>query len=72
MARKIWRYSMTVQEQRLWNAEDMQGWREAFAACVEDEAREQGCKKFIIYDRSDTVVVKEEVSLLPEPEPVNT
>lgn len=70
MARKVWRHTMTVKEQRLWKAEDMEGWRTSLIQCVEDEAREEGCKKFILYDRQDTVVAKDIVSTLPEPEPI--
>jgi hypothetical protein len=46
MSKKIWRYTLTEQEQRLWSMENMQGWREAMAACVEDEARDQGSTKY--------------------------
>lgn len=68
MARKIYRYKMTVAEQKLWDAEEMDGWREAMRGCVEDEAREEGCTKFVLSDRKDTVVAKGEVTALPEPE----
>jgi hypothetical protein len=72
MARIIWRYTMTPQEQKLWETEEMKGWREAMEGCVEDDAREKGCKKYVIYDRSEAVVVKGEVMALPEPDPVHT
>ena len=70
MAKKIWRYTLTGQEQTLWDCEDMKGWREAMTACVEDDAREEGCRKFILYDQHEAVMVKAEVSALPELEPV--
>ena len=66
MARKIWRYTMSTSEQRLWLSDGMDGWCRAFEACVEDEAREGGSKKYVIYDRRGEVVVRSEVSPLPE------
>ena len=72
MARKIWRYTMTREEQKLWDMEEMKGWRTAFEACVEDDAREEGCKKYVVYDRSETIVAKGEVAALPEPEVVGS
>ena len=66
MARKIWRYTMTRQEQNLWETDGMEGWREAFEACVEDDAREEGCRKYVLYDRGTDVVAKGEVTVLPE------
>jgi hypothetical protein len=68
MARKVWRYTMTVKEQKLWDLEEMQGWRDSLVGCVEDDAREAGCKKFILYDRKEEVVAKGDVTALPEPE----
>lgn len=70
MAKKIWRYTMSAQEQKLWDQEEMKGWREAMVACVEDEAREQGSKKFILYDLNNSIVAKNDVRALPQPEPV--
>ncbi len=70
MSKKIWRYTLTEQEQRLWNMENMQGWREAMAACVEDDARDQGSTKYVIYNLENTVVARDEVRKLPEPEVV--
>lgn len=70
MAKKIWRYTMTTQEQKLWDQEEMKGWREAMVACVEDDAREQGSKKFVLYDLNNVVVAKNDVRALPQPEPV--
>ncbi len=67
MKRKIWRYDMTRQEEQLWNQENMQGWRDALEGCVEDEAREQGCKKYVIYDSQETLLTKGDVSVLPVP-----
>jgi hypothetical protein len=72
MSKKIWRYTLTEQEQRLWSMENMQGWREAMAACVEDEAREQGSTKYVIYDLTNNVIAKSDVRKLPEPEVVET
>jgi len=45
----------------------MKGWREAMQAYVEDEAREQGCKKYIMYGRRETVVAKGNVNKLVLP-----
>lgn len=70
MAKRICRYTLKVKEQKLWNSEDMKGWRKAFEACVEDDARDQGSKKYIIYDHEGAVIVKKEVSPLPEPKVV--
>jgi len=70
MAQKIWRYTLTGQEQKLWLMEEMQGWRQALEACVEDEAREKGLKKYMIFDRAETLLVKGEVRKLPEPQPI--
>lgn len=72
MARKIWRHTLTPKEQKLWDREEMQGWRESMIACVEDEAREHGCKKYFVHDRNETVVAKDEVVPLPTPEPAET
>ena len=72
MARTVWRYTMTRQEQKLWDTEEMDGWREALRSCVEDDARAEGCLKYVLYDRETTTLVKGEVSILPEPEPANT
>ena len=68
MARKIWRYTMTHHEQTLWDNDEMKGWRDAMRACVEDDAREQGCNKYILYASSEEIVAKGEVTKLPEPE----
>lgn len=70
MARKIYRYKLTVAEQKLWDAEEMEGWRGAMRGCVEDEAREEGCTKFVLSDRSDIVVAKGDVPVILEPEVV--
>jgi hypothetical protein len=61
MPPKIWRYTLTVEEQSLWAREDMKGWCKALEGCVEDEAREQGMKRYEIYDRSG--------KKLPDPKP---
>ena len=71
-ARKIWRYTLNVKEQKLWDCEEMQGWRDSMIHCVEDEARDQGCKKYVVIDHNDTVVAKGEVRPLPEPEVIET
>ncbi len=70
MARKIWRYTLTQHEQQLWDNEEFRGWRIAMEACVEDEAREEGCKKYVLYDRDESIVAKGEVVKLPEPETI--
>ena len=69
MAQKIWRYTLTRHEQALWDTEEMRGWREAMQAYVEDEAREQGCRKYIVMDRRAAIVAKGEVVKLPQPVP---
>ncbi len=66
MARTIWKYTLEPQEQRLWDREDMQGWCRAFQGWVEDEARELGLKKYIIYGGNGDVLAKDLVSALPE------
>ncbi len=66
MALKICRYKMKVQEEKLWNQDDMEGWRKAFEACVEDDARDAGNKKYVIYDRNGGIVAKNVVRPLPE------
>lgn len=68
MARTIWRYKLKVTEQKLWNNEEMAGWRKALEGCVEDDAREQGMKKYMILDRKGAVVAKNNVKPLPQPE----
>ena len=62
MARVIWRYKLSKQEQQLWEREELRGWREAMQGYVEDEAREQGFAKYAIYNRDDALIVKELVS----------
>jgi len=71
MGKTIWRYTLTAQEQKLWDTEGMEGWREAMEACVEDDARDEGFKKYVVYDRGGSVLAKNEVRKLPEPEPVD-
>ena len=68
MAARIWRYTVAPKEQTLWNDDDMKGWRKAFEACVEDEAREQGSKKYIILDRKGEILAKNVVRPLPAPQ----
>ena len=67
MARTIWRYTLDSKEQTLWEREDMRGWCRAFQGWVEDEAREQGLKKYIIYDKNGDVLARDIVNELPEP-----
>jgi hypothetical protein len=67
MAVKIWRYTVAPKEQDLWLDQDMKGWRKAFEACVEDEAREQGSKRYIILDRHGAILAKNVVRPLPKP-----
>ncbi len=66
MARTIWRYTLDSGEQKLWEREDMRGWCRAFQGWVEDEAREQGLKKYIIYDGDGGVLARDIVNDLPE------
>lgn len=47
--------------------EGMQGWRQALEACVEDEAREQGSEKYVVFDRNNEVLAKGEVRKIVEP-----
>ena len=70
MARKIYRYTLTVKQQERWNMEDMQGWRDSMVGVVEDDAREEGCKKFVLYDRAEQILAKGDVRKLPEPQAV--
>ncbi len=67
MAHKIWSYTLSRHEQALWETEEMKGWREAVQAYVEDEAREQGCKRYVVLGRRATVVARGEVNQVPEP-----
>ena len=67
MARKIYRYTLTAKQQERWDMEDMQGWRDSMIGVVEDDAREEGCKKFVLYDRAEQILAKGEVRKLPEP-----
>ncbi len=64
MSRVIWRYTLTKQEEKLWEREELRGWREAMQGFVEDEAREQGCTKYAIYGKGDSLIVKNAVSAL--------
>lgn len=71
MARTIWRYTLTKDEQQLWQREDMKGWCKAFQGWVEDEARENGLKKYMIYDLNGEVLVKDKVTPLPQARPAD-
>ena len=68
MARKIYRYTLTKKQQDRWDMEDMQGWRDSMVGVAEDDAREEGAKKFVLYDRAEQILAKGDVSKLPEPE----
>jgi hypothetical protein len=50
----------------------MQGWRDSMVACVEDDAREAGCTRFFVHDKSENVIAKGEVAPLPTPAPIET
>lgn len=67
MARVIWRYTLTKQEEQLWAREELRGWREAMQGFVEDEARENGFEKYAIYGRDATLIIKDAVSSLSAP-----
>ncbi len=62
MARVIKKYTLSKQEQRLWEQTELRGWREAMEAFIEDEAREEGFAKYAIYDKDATLLVKDQVS----------
>lgn len=64
MKRKIWRYKMSRSEEKLWNKEEMLGWRKALEACVEDEARDGGYEQYMIFDSKETMLSKGQVSKL--------
>jgi len=72
MGRTIWRYTLTSREQKLWDRDDMKGWCKALEGCVEDDAREQGMKKYIIQDTDGEVVIKSDVTILPDPKAMET
>lgn len=67
MARKVWRHTLTAAEQQLWDREDMKGWCKALEGCVEDDAREENCKKYMVYNMAGEIIAKGNVSPLPEP-----
>jgi hypothetical protein len=71
MSKTIWYYKLSAQEYRLWTREDMQGWCRAFQGWVEDEARENGLVKYVIYDINGDVLVKDKVSPLPQMRPAD-
>ncbi len=73
MAKGIWRYTMTAQEQKLWDSAELKGWRIAMEAYVEDEARERGFAKYAIMNRTNAVVAENAVKALPTaPQPAVT
>jgi hypothetical protein len=71
MAKTIFRYTLTAAEQKLWQRDDMRGWVRAFQGCVEDDARDNGLKKYVIYDISGEVLVSDLVSPLPQTRPAD-
>jgi hypothetical protein len=66
MARKIWRYTLSREEQRLWDLEGMDGWRQAMVGCVEDEAREEGCQKYMLFGGNEEIIAKGDVRKIQE------
>ena len=66
MARGVWRYTMTAQEQKLWENAELKGWRVAMEAYVEDEARDRGFSKYAILDRNGGVVAENVVKTAPK------
>lgn len=69
---KVWRYTLSATEQRLWRAEGMDGWCRALEACVEDDARENGRSKYIIYDRKGGILAKDAVRKLQTKAPAES
>lgn len=67
MAKKVFRHTLSRKEQKLWDREDMKGWCKALEGCIEDEAREDNCKKYTVYNGEGEIVAKGDVSALPEP-----
>ncbi len=67
MAKKVYRHTLTKKEQALWDREDMKGWRKALEGCIEDEGRDEGAKKYMLYDVEGAIIGKGEVSVLPDP-----
>ena len=72
MAKSVWRYTMTVQEQKLWDNTELKGWRTAMEAYVEDEARDRGCVKYVIISHANNVVAESAVKTLPKVELATT
>jgi len=69
MATKVFRKQMTAKEWKMWNAENMAGWRKAFESCVEHDARDEGFKKYELLDRDGKQVVAGQVRKLTTPQP---
>lgn len=67
MAKRVYRYTLSKAEQKLWDREDMKGWCKALEGYVEDEGRDDKCKKYIIYDKAGELLTKGDVIALPEP-----
>ena len=67
MPAKIFRHKMTREEAKLWNGEEMDGWRRAFEACVEHDARDEGFKRYELLDRKGKKVAAGTVRKLAVP-----
>lgn len=63
---KVWHYTLSTHEQKLWISQGTAGWCRACEACIEDDARENGRSKYIIYSRKGDVLAKNAVKPLPE------
>ena len=69
MAKKVFRHTLSRTEQKLWDREDMKGWCKALEGCVEDEGRDEKCKKYMIYNAEGEILAKGDVTALPVPKP---
>jgi hypothetical protein len=70
MAKIVLRHTLSKTENSLWLRDDMKGWCKAMEGCVEDDARENGFKKYVIYDLDGEVLVKGAVTPLPDNRPM--
>ncbi len=66
MPPKVYQHKMTRAEARLWKQEDMEGWRKAYVACAEHDARDEGYKRFEIIGTDGDKLVADKVCKLPE------
>jgi hypothetical protein len=66
MPPKVYQHKMTRAESRLWKQEEMEGWRKAYVACAEHDARDEGYKRFEIIGTNGDKLVAEKVCKLPE------